>query len=76
MNFKLSPSDLTFTYEGCKRCFYLKVVNGINQPSIPLPGVFTQIAGLLKTHYESKQKSELHSQLWSEIRYGREPPFQ
>jgi hypothetical protein len=30
MNYKLSPSDLTFTYEGCKRCFYLKVVKGIS----------------------------------------------
>lgn len=27
MNYKLSPSDLTFSYEGCKRCYYQKVVN-------------------------------------------------
>lgn len=60
MNFKLSPSDLTFTFEGCKRCFYRKVVNNIAQPSIPLPSIFSQIASLLKNHYDGKPTSELH----------------
>ena len=59
MNYRLSPSDLTFLYEGCKRCFYLKVINGIYQPSIPLPSIFSQIAGLLKNHYDGKHTSEL-----------------
>ena len=63
MNYKLSPSDLTFSYEGCKRCFYLKVVKGIAQPSIPIPGVFSKIAGLLKDHYTGKHTSELHLNL-------------
>ena len=60
MNYKLSPSDLTFLYEACQRCFYLKVVNGIAQPSIPIPGVFSQIASLLKNHYDGRHTSELH----------------
>jgi len=60
MNYRLSPSDLTFSYEGCKRCFYLKVVNGISQPSIPLPAIFSQIAGLLKSHYDGKPTTDLH----------------
>ena len=60
MNYRLSPSDLTFSYEGCKRCFYQKVVNGIAQPSIPLPSIFSKIAGLLKNHYDGKHTSELH----------------
>jgi hypothetical protein len=60
MNFKLSPSDLTFLYEGCKRCFYLKMISGISQPSIPLPSIFSQIAGLLKDYYDGKHTSELH----------------
>ncbi len=60
MNYKLSPSDLTFSYQGCKRCFYLKVAQGIRQPSIPLPSIFTKIAGLLKNHYDRKHTSELH----------------
>lgn len=60
MNYRLSPSDLTFSYEGCKRCFYLKMVNNIAQPSIPLPSIFSQIASLLKNHYTDKRTSELH----------------
>ncbi len=63
MNYKLSPSDLTFSYEGCKRCFYQKVVNNIAQPSIPLPSIFSQIASLLKNHYDGKHTSELHVNL-------------
>ena len=63
MNYKLSPSDLTFMYEGCKRCFYQKVVNGIAQPSIPLPAIFSKIAGLLKDHYDGKPTSKLHAAL-------------
>ena len=63
MNYRLSPSDLTFVYDGCKRCFYLKVVKGISQPSIPIPGVFSKIASLLKDHYTGKHTSELHLNL-------------
>jgi len=33
MNYKLSPSDLTSLYNGCKRCFYQRMVNNIAQPS-------------------------------------------
>lgn len=60
MNFRLSPSDLTFLYDGCKRCFYSKMMSGISQPSIPLPSIFSQIAGLLKNHYDGKHTGELH----------------
>jgi len=67
MNYRLSPSDLTFSYEGCKRCFYLKVVNGITQPSMPLPSIFSKIAGLLKDHYDGKPTSELHADLPSGV---------
>ncbi len=63
MSYKLSPSDLTFAYEGCKRCFYQKVVNNIAQPSIPLPSIFSQIASLLKNHYDGKHTNELHAAL-------------
>ncbi len=63
MNYKLSPSDLTFSYESCKRCYYQKVVNNIAQPSIPLPSIFSKIASLLKNHYDGKPTSELHVNL-------------
>lgn len=51
MNFKLSPSDLTYLYEGCKFCFWLKVRHGISQPSMPMPGIFSAIAGRQKEFY-------------------------
>jgi hypothetical protein len=57
MIYKLSPSDLTFLYEGCKHCFVLKVKHGIAQPSIPLPAVFSKIAALQKDYY-SGQRTE------------------
>ena len=43
MNYRLSPSDLTFLYDGCKHCFVLKVKHGVSQPSIPLPGIFSKM---------------------------------
>lgn len=63
MNYKLSPSSFSFLYEGCKRCFYLKTVHNIPQPSKPLPGVFSKMAGLLKNHYDGKHTGELHQDL-------------
>lgn len=71
MNHKLSPSDLTFLYEGCKRCFYLKVTHKISQPSIPLPSIFSKIAGLLKNYYDGKRTEELHPDLLpGTVKYG------
>lgn len=55
MNYRLTPSDLTFLYDGCKRCFVLKVKHGIAQPSIPLPGIFSTIASLQKEYYSGKR---------------------
>jgi len=63
MSYRLSPSDFAFLYEGCKRCFYLKVVNNITQPSTPLPSIFSKIAGLLKDYYAGKNTKELHADL-------------
>lgn len=59
MNYKLSPSDLTFLYEGCKHCFVLKVKHGIPQPSIPIPSIFSTIASLQKEYYSGKRLEEI-----------------
>jgi len=58
MNYKLSPSDLTFLYDSCRHCFVLKVKHGIAQPSIPLPAIFTKIAALQKEYYSGKRTEE------------------
>jgi CRISPR/Cas system-associated exonuclease Cas4 (RecB family) len=39
------------------------MVEGIAQPSMPLPSIFSKIAGLLKNHYDGKPTSELHKDL-------------
>jgi CRISPR/Cas system-associated exonuclease Cas4 (RecB family) len=71
--YKLSPSDFSFLYEGCKRCFYLKVVHKIPQPSIPLPGVFSKMAALLKDHYTGKGTQEVHPALApGVVKYGEQ----
>ncbi|MFC2041079.1 hypothetical protein ACFLTY_02005 [Chloroflexota bacterium] len=43
------------------------MVNNIAQPSVPLPSIFSKIAGLLKNHYDGKTTSELHFDLPSDI---------
>jgi hypothetical protein len=71
MNYKLSPSDLTFLFDGCKHCFVLKVKYGIQQPSIPIPGVFSIIASLQKNHYSGKRLENLSRELPpGVIKYG------
>ncbi|MFH1772238.1 MAG: PD-(D/E)XK nuclease family protein [Candidatus Omnitrophota bacterium] len=54
MVYKLSPSDLTYLFEGCKYCFCLKVKFNIRQPSIPMPGIFSAIASKQKSFYAGK----------------------
>lgn len=71
MLYRLSPSDLTFLYEGCKHCFVLKAKHGIPQPSIPLPGVFSIIASLQKNHYSGRRTEDFCPQMPpGVVRYG------
>lgn len=58
MNYKLSPSELTYLFEGCKYCFSLKVKYGIGQVSMPMPGIFSAIAGRQKRFYDRKRTEE------------------
>jgi hypothetical protein len=55
MIYKLSPSDLTYLYDGCKYCFVLKVKHDIRQPSMPLPGIFSTIAALQEGYFSGKR---------------------
>lgn len=71
MNYKLSPSDLTFLYDGCKRCFVLKVKHGISQPSIPFPPIVSKIGSLQKEYYSGKRTEAINPGLPpGEIIYG------
>jgi hypothetical protein len=55
---KLSPSDLTFLWDDCKCCFYLKVMNKFTRPSTPMPAIFTKIDGLMKNYFEGRSTTE------------------
>lgn len=57
--YKLSPSDLTFLWDECKRCFYLKVVHKFSRPSMPMPSIFIKIDGLMKRFYQGKTTQDL-----------------
>lgn len=50
--YKLSPSDLTFLWQGCKRCFWMKVRHNKRQVSMPMVPMFTQIDGNMRAFYD------------------------
>jgi len=62
-SFKLSPSDLTFLWDECPRCFYLKVVMGINRPPVAFPKIFSRIDLLMKRLFQDKNTGDLTPEL-------------
>jgi PD-(D/E)XK nuclease superfamily len=64
---KLSPSDLTFLWDECQRCFYLKYLHGINRPAAPFPSIFGAIDRLMKAQFAGHPATELNPDLPSGI---------
>lgn len=60
--YNLSPSDLTFLWDGCKRCFYLKVKHNIVYRG-PFPGMFGRMGDLTSNYYLDKPSSEISPKL-------------
>jgi hypothetical protein len=60
---KLSPSDLTFLWDECKRCFYLKVVHNFRRPWAPFPKIFGRIDRLMQAYFRDKPTSEFAPEL-------------
>lgn len=60
---KLSPSDFAYLYEECKLCYYLKIKQGIYQPSMPMPGVFSAINTRLQGNLIGKNLKSLGDDL-------------
>ena len=63
MSYKLSPSDFAYIYEECKRCFYLKIKEGISRPSTPFPAVFTALNTRIQDSLFGKNLQTLSSSL-------------
>ena len=60
---KLSPSDLTFLWDECPRCFYLKYIHGILRPAAPFPSIFGAIDRLMKAQFAGHPASDLDASL-------------
>jgi len=60
---KLSPSDLTFLWDECPRCFYLKYIKGINRPAAPFPAIFGAIDRLMKAQFAGRPATDLDPSL-------------
>jgi hypothetical protein len=60
---KLAPSDLTFLFNDCKRCFYLKVMKNIRRPSTPMAAIFGAIDRAMTGHYHGLPSSVISPDL-------------
>ena len=56
--YKISPSDLTFGWDGCRYCFYLKVKHGIALRGI-FPGIFGKMANLTSQFYLGRSTADI-----------------
>lgn len=62
-NWRLSPSDLTFLFDGCKNCFYHKIVNRVVPPRPPMASIFTHIDGGMKDCFKGQRIEAVIHQL-------------
>ena len=60
--YKLSPSDLTFAWDECHFCFYLKVKHNIVLRTA-FPGIFGKMANLTSGFYLGRSAQEIHKDL-------------
>lgn len=60
---KLAPSDLTFLWDDCQRCFHLKVKRRISRPSTPFPKVFNILDNAQKDFFEGKRTEDISPSL-------------
>jgi hypothetical protein len=56
---KLAPSDLTFLFDECPRCFWYKVRGILKRPSAVFPKIFTKIDGQTKDFFYGKRAEQM-----------------
>lgn len=56
---KLAPSDLTFLFDECERCFWFKVRGVLKRPSAVFPKIFTKLDGLTKDFFYGKRAEDM-----------------
>jgi hypothetical protein len=52
---RLAPSDLTFLWAECPRCFWFKAKGHLKRPSAPMPKVFTRLDQQTKDYFFGKR---------------------
>lgn len=57
--YTLYPSDLTWLYADCPRCFYLKLRHRVWRPDGGFPGIFSKIDSAIKKYCLALERTEL-----------------
>jgi hypothetical protein len=60
---KLAPSDLTFLWSECERCFWLKARGVLKRPAGVFPKVFSMMDNQTKDFFFSKRSEEMAAEL-------------
>jgi hypothetical protein len=56
---RLAPSDLTFLWEECPRCFWLKAKGVLKRPAAPFPKIFTRLDQQTKDYFFGRRTEEM-----------------
>jgi PD-(D/E)XK nuclease superfamily protein len=56
---KLAPSDLTFLWSECRRCYWLKAKGVLRRPSTPFPKMFSKLDQLSKDFFFGMPTDEM-----------------
>lgn len=54
---RISPSDLTFGWSGCKRCFWIRYAHGVSHQG-PFPGIVTVLSAKQEGYYKDKHSHD------------------
>jgi hypothetical protein len=57
--YKIYPSDLTWLYASCPRCFALKLKHKVGRPEAGFPQIFSKIDSAIKKHCLALERTEL-----------------
>ena len=63
---RISPSDLTFAWSSCKKCFWMKHVYGVSHQG-PFPGIVMSLSSRQERWYKEKHSRDFSSSLPSGV---------
>lgn len=69
---KISPSDFAYLWDECKRCFYLKIVNGFFRPRTIMPRIFKIIDAQMKQCFAGQRLETLIHGVTGAVQYTDE----